>query len=119
MQNNEIVVKQGQPGGVLWFHPRVVDQTGVTTSQLLPTDVAQIRAGVQEPSLAGGASATCANLHNEYVSVQNAKTSQDRRTTTTDHRARRAPALDHHEHVVDDDRHRRRPPTTTATTAAP
>ena len=54
VQNNEIVVKQGHPGGVLWFHPRVVDRTRTTTSQLLPTDVAQIRAGVQEPSLAGG-----------------------------------------------------------------
>ena len=24
-QGEQIVVKQGQPGGVLWFHPRVVD----------------------------------------------------------------------------------------------
>ena len=27
IQNNQIVVKQGHPGGVLWFHPRVVDKT--------------------------------------------------------------------------------------------
>jgi acetaldehyde dehydrogenase/alcohol dehydrogenase len=48
VQKQEIVVKQGRPGGVLWFHPRVVDNTRTTTSQLLPSDVAQIRAGVQE-----------------------------------------------------------------------
>ena len=36
VQDNEIVIQQGHPGGVLWFHPRVVDRTGVTTSQCLP-----------------------------------------------------------------------------------
>ncbi len=28
LQGNQIVIKQGQPGGVLWFHPKVVDRTG-------------------------------------------------------------------------------------------
>ena len=82
VQNNEIVVKQGQPGGVLWFHPRVVDRTGTTTSQLLPMDVAQIRAGVQEPSLLA-AKRYVTNLHNEYVSVQDAKHHTTNSTTTT------------------------------------
>jgi serine/threonine protein phosphatase PrpC len=82
VQNNEIVVKQGHPGGVLWFHPRVVDHTGTTTSQLLPMDVAQIRAGVQEPSLLA-AKRYVTNLHNEYVSVQDAKHPKTNSTTTT------------------------------------
>ena len=34
LQGDQIVVKQGQVGGVLWFHPKVVDRTGVTTSQI-------------------------------------------------------------------------------------
>jgi len=51
LQGNQIVVTQGQQGGVLWFHPRVVDRTGVTTSQILPAAVAPVRAGVQESSL--------------------------------------------------------------------
>jgi PPM family protein phosphatase len=72
IQKDQIVVKQGHPGGVLWFHPRVVEHTGTTTSQLLPTDVAQIRAGVQEPSLLA-ATRYVTNLQNEYASVQNAK----------------------------------------------
>jgi hypothetical protein len=50
-QGNAIVVKQGQPGGVLWFHPKVVDRTGFTTDQILPAAVAALRAGVQKPSL--------------------------------------------------------------------
>ena len=82
VQNNEIVVKQGQPGGVLWFHPRIVDRTRTTTSQLLPTDVAQIRAGVNEPSLLA-AQHYVRNLHNEYISVQNAKHPKTGTTTTT------------------------------------
>ena len=35
-QGEQIVVKQGQPGGVLWFHPKVVDHTGFTTGQIDP-----------------------------------------------------------------------------------
>jgi len=82
VQKHEVVVNQGHPGGVLWFHPRVVDHTRTTTSQLLPSDVAQIRAGVQEPSLLA-AKRYVANLHNEYVSVQNAKHLKSTTTTTT------------------------------------
>jgi serine/threonine protein phosphatase PrpC len=52
LQGDQIVVVQGQPGGVLWFKPRVVDRTGVTTAQILPPAVAAIGGGVQESSLA-------------------------------------------------------------------
>jgi protein phosphatase len=51
LQGDQVVVVQGQRGGVLWFHPKTVDRTGVTTSQILPTAVAPLRAGVQEGSL--------------------------------------------------------------------
>jgi protein phosphatase len=50
-QGEQIIVKQGQPGGVLWFHPKVVDHTGFTTSQILPAAVGPLKAGVQQPSL--------------------------------------------------------------------
>ena len=50
-QGEQIVVKQGQPGGVLWFHPRVVDRTGVTTSDVSPAAIGPLKAGVQRPSL--------------------------------------------------------------------
>jgi serine/threonine protein phosphatase PrpC len=82
VQKQQIIVQQGHPGGVLWFHPRVVDHTGTTTSQLLPTDVAQIRSGVQEPSLLA-AKRYVANLHSEYVSVQKAKHPPTTTTSTT------------------------------------
>jgi len=82
LQKQEIVVKQGRPGGVLWFQPRVVDHTRTTTSHLLPSDVAQVRAGVQEPSLAA-AKRYVTNLENEYASVQNAKRAETNSSTTT------------------------------------
>jgi serine/threonine protein phosphatase PrpC len=72
IQKNEVVVKQGHPGGILWFHPKLVDRTGTTTAQLLSTGVAQIRAGVSEPSLPA-AKHYVANLHAEYLRIQAAK----------------------------------------------
>ena len=29
LHGDNVVILQGQPGGVLWFHPKVVDRTGV------------------------------------------------------------------------------------------
>jgi hypothetical protein len=72
IQKSEIVIKQGHPAGVLWFHPRVVDKTKVTTSEILATGAAQIKAGVQEPSLSA-AKRYVANLHDEYVKSVAAK----------------------------------------------
>jgi hypothetical protein len=82
VQKNEIVIQQGHPGGVLWFRPKAVDRTGTTTTQLLPSDVTQIRSGVQEPSLPA-AKRYIANLRNEYITVQNAKQATSTTTTTT------------------------------------
>jgi protein phosphatase len=51
LQGGQVVVAQGQPGGVLWFHPRVVDRTGCTVNEIAPTAVAPLKAGVQRSSL--------------------------------------------------------------------
>jgi hypothetical protein len=82
VQKGEIVIQQGRQGGVLWFHTKVVDHTGIPTSQLLSTDVGQIHSGVQEPSLAA-AKHYVSNLHNQYVSAQAAKAQATTTTTTT------------------------------------
>ena len=99
VQNNEIVVKQGQPGGVLWFHPRIVDRTRTTTSQLLPTDVAQIRAGVQRALVAGGEALRDATSTTSTSACRTAKHPKTGTTTTTT--VPGSPALDPDEH----DRH--------------
>jgi PPM family protein phosphatase len=56
LHGDQIVIEQGQPGGVLWFHPKVVDRTGHTTSQVLPSAAAAVKGGVQKPSLASAQS---------------------------------------------------------------
>jgi protein phosphatase len=73
-QGNQIVVKQGQQGGVLWFHPKIVDRTAFTVSQITPAAVAPVRAGVQEPSLSAARS---------YIQTITATTTTTTNTTTT------------------------------------
>ncbi len=73
-QGNQIVVKQGQQGGVLWFHPKVVERTQYTVSQIAPAAVAPVRAGVQEPSLVAA---------RRYVQTITATTTTTTTTTTT------------------------------------
>jgi len=52
LQGNQVVVKQGQVGGVLWFHPKVVYRpAGVTTTKIPFVAITPVRAGIQEPSL--------------------------------------------------------------------
>jgi PPM family protein phosphatase len=70
-QGEQIVVQQGQPGGVLWFHPKVVDHTGFTTGQIDPSAVGPVKAGVQRSS-----------LHSARVYVTSITTTTTTTTTT-------------------------------------
>ena len=51
VKGNQVVVVQGQKGGVLWFHPKVVDRTGKTIAQVDPSAWQALQAGVAFPSL--------------------------------------------------------------------
>ena len=73
MRKYAIVIEQGRSGGVLWFNPKVVNNTGVSTSEVLPLALAHIHAGVQEPSL-DAAKKYVANSHAAYQFQQSAKT---------------------------------------------
>jgi hypothetical protein len=79
VQGKQIVIKQGHPGGILWFDPRVVvdkvvtDKTDVgKISGILPAGLAQVRSGVQEPTLIDARNYVI-NLHLQYL-FQHAKT---------------------------------------------
>ncbi|MGO9853568.1 MAG: Stp1/IreP family PP2C-type Ser/Thr phosphatase [Acidimicrobiales bacterium] len=74
VQGNQVVVKQGQQGGVLWFHPKIVDRTGYTVSQIDPNAVAPVKSGVQESSL---------DAAKRYVDMIIATTTATTTTTTT------------------------------------
>ena len=85
-QGEQIVVKQGQPGGVLWFHPRIVDHTGYTTLDVSPTAIGALRAGVQWPSLQSA---------RKYVTSITTTTTSTTTTTTTTLPARRIVVTPH------------------------
>jgi protein phosphatase len=77
-QGSQIVIKQGQPGGVLWFHPKVVDHTGRTTTQVLPSAAAAVKSGVQKASLD-----SAKRYVTSIVAAGTAATSTTTTTTTT------------------------------------
>jgi PPM family protein phosphatase len=93
-QGDQIVIKQGQPGGVLWFHPKVVDQTGQTTNQVLPSAAAAVKSGVSKSSLdsakryvfsivAAGTAATTTTTTTTTTSVPAAKSPSGFPVSTT------------------------------------
>jgi protein phosphatase len=51
LHGNNVVILQGQSGGVLWFHPKVVDRTGVKKDQLSTAAANALVFGVQKSSL--------------------------------------------------------------------
>ncbi|HEY2563376.1 MAG TPA: Stp1/IreP family PP2C-type Ser/Thr phosphatase [Acidimicrobiales bacterium] len=70
--NNELVIYQGRIGGFLWYHPVVVDRTGVRPSNVPAPYLPSITAGVQESSLADA-----------RTYVKNLKAAQKSTQTTT------------------------------------
>lgn len=51
LRGDKITIFKGQPGGVLWINPTIADATHTTTSDVLPHQVPNLRAGQTEPSL--------------------------------------------------------------------
>ena len=73
-----IVIYQGRPGGLLWFHPHLSVTTTTSTNDVLAIRIPQLQAGVMEPSVEA-ANAYIANLVQEYKAAQ----SLNPTTTTT------------------------------------
>ncbi len=74
LHGNQVVIYRGQQGGVLWFNPKIVDRTGVTTDQIQFGRISDLRAGVVEPSMSA-ARRYVANLRSEFQETQSAETS--------------------------------------------
>ena len=51
LEGDQVVITQGQPGGVLWFNPKVVDRTACRASDVTPSARAALRSGVDKSSL--------------------------------------------------------------------
>ncbi len=72
-----IVVYQGQPSGVLWYHPVVVRYTAYPASQLRPSDAQALASSISEPTIPA-ALHYAKYLHNEWKLARSSAT-----TTTT------------------------------------
>ncbi|HWW54872.1 MAG TPA: Stp1/IreP family PP2C-type Ser/Thr phosphatase [Acidimicrobiales bacterium] len=68
-----LVIYKGRPGGLLWFQPTVAERPNVTTDDVLPSRLADLRAGKIEPTLAA-AHAYLGNLVSEAASVHHPTT---------------------------------------------
>jgi serine/threonine protein phosphatase PrpC len=51
LEKGHVVIYHGRPGGLLWFKPSVVEESRLTTAQLIPPELPPLEAGVEEPSL--------------------------------------------------------------------
>jgi serine/threonine protein phosphatase PrpC len=70
--HNQLAIYQGRIGGFLWYHPVLIQNTGVRSSDVPAPYLPSITAGVQESSLAGA---------RKYV--RNLKAAQKSTQTTT------------------------------------
>jgi protein phosphatase len=80
-----IVVYQGQPSGVLWYHPVVVRYTTYSVAQLRPSDAQALASSISEPTIPA-ALRYAKYLHNEWElarSNPSATTTTQPLTTTT------------------------------------
>jgi serine/threonine protein phosphatase PrpC len=47
-----LIIEKGRPGGLLWFHPTLVERTAALSDEVLPSRLPDLRKGRVEPSLA-------------------------------------------------------------------
>ncbi len=78
-----IVIYQGQPSGVLWYHPIVVRYTPYPVSELRPTDAQALASSISEPTIPA-ALQYAKYLHNEWkLAHASATTTTTQPQTTT------------------------------------
>ncbi|HVM02863.1 MAG TPA: hypothetical protein VM263_09360, partial [Acidimicrobiales bacterium] len=52
LEDEQIVIFKGRPGGLLWFAPTVEERTGIGVDEVLPSRAADLRDGKEHASLA-------------------------------------------------------------------
>ncbi|HUF32590.1 MAG TPA: PP2C family serine/threonine-protein phosphatase [Acidimicrobiales bacterium] len=80
--DDEVVILQGRPGGVLWIQPTVVEPTGFPADDVPPARRHELEAGKEQPSLAA-ARRYVDNLEDQARSITTTTTSTTTTTTTT------------------------------------
>jgi protein phosphatase len=52
LDGNRVAIFKGRPGGLLWFQPTLDQRKDLTTADILPSRLADLKGGHQEPTRA-------------------------------------------------------------------
>jgi len=77
-----LIIEQGRPGGLLWFHPTLVERTQVLSTQVLESRLADLQKGHPAPTLSA-AQQYIVNLVKEAVAAAPINPDFTTATTTT------------------------------------
>lgn len=79
---NELIIYQGRIGGLLWYHPREVERTGLTMADVDAPYVPAVQSGVQESSLQAARNYV-AGVRSDYIATHSTTTTLAPPPTTT------------------------------------
>ncbi len=82
LDGDHLAIYQGHPGGFLWYRPKLVKVSSVTTASILPTRLPTLRHDRIEPTKAD-ATRYVNNLYQEYVSTQQLRNGSATSPTST------------------------------------
>ena len=82
IDDDQVVIFQGRPGGFLWFDPTPVEDTGIDIDDVPPSVLDDLEAGVTQPSLQR-ARRYVTNLEERIEDTRPSVTTTTRPTTTT------------------------------------
>jgi len=81
LDNGQLTIYKGRPGGLLWFQPTVVQRTATAATQVLPERLPDLRSGKEEPSIPAARSYV-ASLAAEATTTTTSTTTLPPTTTT-------------------------------------
>ncbi len=105
VDNNELIIYQGRVGGFLWYHPTVVNRTGVTTADVPPDYLHNLQAGVEETSVANAENyvkdlVDAKNQRHRHRPLRHRRAAQARRRRGAPDGTPHPPARDLHDAVL-------------------
>jgi serine/threonine protein phosphatase PrpC len=82
IDDDQVVIFEGRPGGVLWFDPTPVEDTGIDVDDVPPAVLVNLEAGVSQPTLRR-ARRYVSNLEDRIEDSRPSVTTTSTSTTTT------------------------------------
>ena len=74
LDDEQVVIYRGRPGGLLWIEPRLAERSDLTLTDVPPSRLSAVAAGKEEPSLAAA---------RDYIAALEEQAEAERSVTTT------------------------------------